>query len=64
MGYTLDEFLACYKATCRLTQMEYSGSVYTCGVSYANRTAPALIEQQKNVSAAHAERLIELLETL
>ena len=53
-----------YKATCRLTQMEYSGSVYTCGVSYGNRTTPELIEQQKNVSVAHAERLLELLETL
>ena len=64
MGYTIDEFLACYKATCRLTQMEYSGSIYTCGVSYGNRTTPELIEQQKNVSVTHAERLIELLETL
>ena len=64
MGYTIDEFLACYKATCRLTHMEYSGSVYTCGVSYGNRTTPELIEQQKNVSVAHAERLIELLEML
>lgn len=64
MGYMIDEFLACYKATCRLTQMEYSGSVYTCGVSYGNRTTPELIEQQKNVSVAHAERLIKLLETL
>ena len=25
MGYTIDEFLPCYKATCRLTQMEYCG---------------------------------------
>lgn len=64
MSYTIDELLACYKATYRLTQMEYGGSVYTCGVSYGNRTTPALIEQQQNVSVAHAERLIELLETL
>ena len=64
MGYTIDEFLACYKATCRLTHMEYSGSVYTCGVSYGNRTTPELIEQQRNISVAHTERLIELLETL
>ena len=64
MGYTIDEFLACYKATCRLTHMEYSGSVYTCGISYGNRTTPELIEQQRNISVAHTERLIELLETL
>lgn len=31
MGYTIDEFLPCYKATCRLTQMEYCGYVYTGG---------------------------------
>ena len=50
--------------TFRLTHMEYSGSVYTCGVSYGNRTTPELIEQQRNISVAHTERLIELLETL
>ena len=64
MGYTIDEFLACYRATSRQTHMEYSGSGYTCGVSYGNRTTPELIEQQKNVSVTHAERLIKLLETL
>ena len=64
MSYTIDELLACYKATYRLTQMEYGGSTYTYGISYGNRTTPELIEQQKNVSVTHAERLIELLETL
>ncbi len=47
MGYAIDEFLPCYKAVCRLTQMEYCGSVYTCGISYGNRTTPELIEQQR-----------------
>ena len=64
MGYAIDEFLPCYKAVCRLTQMEYCGSVYTCGISYGNRTTPELIEQQKGASVEHAERLIRLLETL
>lgn len=64
MGYRIDEFLACYKATCQLTQMEYSGNVYTCGVSYGNRTSPELVEQQKTASEGHAQRLIDLLETL
>ncbi len=64
MGYTLDEFLACFRATCRLTQMEYCGSIYTCGVSYGSRTTPELIENQKALSVEHAVRLIQLLETL
>lgn len=64
MGYTIDEFLPCYKATCRLCQMEFSGYVYTGGVSYGNRTSPELVEQQNTVSVEHADRLIKLLETL
>ena len=64
MGFTLDEFLCCFKATCRLTQMEYCGAIHTCGVSYGNRTTPELIAQQKKCSIAHAERLIQLIEKL
>lgn len=64
MGYTIDEFLPCYKATCRLCQMDFAGYVYTGGVSYGNRTSSELIEQQKKVSVEHAGRLIALLETL
>ena len=64
MGYTIDEFLPCYKATCRLTQMEYCGYVYTGGVSYGNRTSLELVEQQKVMSMKHAERLSRLLDTL
>ncbi len=64
MGYNIDEFLPCFKATCRLCQMEFAGYVYTGGVSYANLTTPELIEQQNKVSVEHAERLIKLLESL
>ena len=64
MGYTIDEFLPCFKATCNLCQMEFAGYVYTGGVSYGNRTTPELIEQQNKVSVEHAERLIKLLESL
>lgn len=64
MGYDIEDFLPCFKATCRLTQMDYAGYVFTGGVSYGNRTAPELIEQQVKVSEDHAERLIKLLETL
>lgn len=64
MHHTIDEFLVSFQATCALTQMNYGGEVYTGGVSYGNRTTPALIEEQKKVSIAHAERLIKLLESL
>lgn len=64
MGYTIEEFLPCFKATCRLCQMEFAGYVYTGGVSYGNRTTPELIEAQKAASVKHAERVVELLETL
>lgn len=64
MGYDIEEFLPCYKATCRLCQMEFAGYVYTGGVSYGNRTSPELVEQQNTVSVEHADRLIKLLETL
>ncbi len=64
MGYDIEDFLPCFKATCRLTQMDYSGYVFTGGVSYGNRTTPELIEQQKKASVEHSDRLIKLLETL
>lgn len=64
MGYEIDDFLPCFKAACRLCQMEYAGYVYTGGVSYANRTTPELIEKQKETATEHANRLISLLETL
>ena len=64
MGCTIDELLPCFKATCRLCQMEFAGYVYTGGVSYGTRTSPELIEQQNEASVKHAERLIGLLESL
>ena len=64
MGYTIDELLPCFKATCRLCQMEFAGYVYTGGVSYGNRTTPELVEQQKVVSVKHDEKLMALIETL
>lgn len=64
MGYTIDEFLPCFKATCNLCQMEFAGYVYTGGVSYAYRTTRELIEQQNKISVEHAEHLIKLIESL
>lgn len=64
MGYTIDEFLPCFKAICNLCQMEFAGYVYTGGVSYAYRTTRELIEQQNKISVEHAEHLIKLIESL
>ena len=64
MGHDIDDFLLCYKAMCRLTQMEYCGYVFTGGVSYGNRTTPELIKKQQAESVRHAERLIEKLQSL
>ena len=44
MDYTIDEFLPCFKATCRLRQIEFAGYVYAGGVSYGSRTTPEFIE--------------------
>ncbi len=64
VGFDLDDFLACFKATARLCRMEYAGEIHTCGVSYAMRTSPEKIEAQNAASVAHAERLIEFLQLL
>lgn len=63
-GHNIDDFLLSLKATCAMTQMHYDGYVYTGGVSYADRTEPSLIEEQKIRSMQHAERLIDLLKAL
>lgn len=63
-GFELEDLLLPYKAMCHLTQLEYSGYVFTGGVSYGNRTTPQLIEAQQKDSVAHAEKLVRLIETL
>ncbi len=64
MGYEIDDFLPCFKATSRLCQMEYEGYIYTGGLSYGHRTTPELIDQQIQKSKEHADRLMDLLKTL
>lgn len=64
LHYTIDELLVGFQAICNFTQMNYGGRIYTGGVGYTNRSTPALIEEQKQASVAHAERLIKLLGTL
>lgn len=63
-GFGIDDYLTPYKSMCALTQMQYDGYVFTGGVSYANRTTPELIAEQKAVAVNHAERLIARLADL
>lgn len=64
MGITLPELCLPLRTACRLTGMEWSGYVATCGVGYTNRTSPDLIEQQIVLCRRHAEKLCTLLDTL
>ena len=56
MGYTIDEFLPCYKATCKLCGMEFAGYVFTGGVSYGARTTPEQVESEVRGTCAAAAR--------
>lgn len=64
MGHTMDELLLCAHADCNFTGMEFGGTVYTGGVSYALRSDAALLAEIKAKADDHAERLIALLKTL
>lgn len=64
MGYSIDDFLNCYKAMCNLCQMEYAGYVFTGGVSYATRNDEKALAEQQARSEEHAARLLELLASL
>ncbi len=65
MCYTIEEFvLPSFKAICNLCQMKFAGYVYTGGISYINRMSQELLVGQKAKSVKHAERLIELIDTL
>jgi len=64
MGHTIEEFCYPIMATCGLTGMDYSGTVYTGGVSYQTRTDEAALADMKERAAAHAQRLLDLVETL
>lgn len=57
-----DAFFLCLKTTAQFTGMEYVGSIATGGVSYQMRENPELLAQIHAKAAAHAERLIALLE--
>ena len=62
--YPIEDFLPPVKAMCNLCQMNFAGYVYTGGVSYQSREDSAKLTEIKEKSAAHADRVIDLLDTL
>lgn len=55
----IDEFLNPIKASCKLCQMKYVGSVVTYGVSYQLRNEKGKEIEDKAIN--HADRLIEMI---
>ena len=55
----IDEFLNPIKASCKLCQMEYIGSIVTYGVSYQLRNEKGKEIEDKAIN--HADRLIEMI---
>lgn len=54
MGHTVEEFCYPIMATCKLTGMEYAGTVYTGGVSYQTRTDEMALANMKEHVTQHA----------
>ena len=63
-GHTIEEFMEGMKATCLFSGMKFDGLVFTGGVSYANRTSPELIKEQKEKCVKHAEQVVEKIKEL
>ena len=64
MGYEIEAFLPPIKAICNLCGMEFAGFVYTGGVSYQSRDDAEKLAEMKEKSAAHASRVVALIDTL
>ena len=64
MGYEIEDFLPPVKATCGLCQMEFSGFVYTGGVSYQSRNDEEKMKEMQMKAKNHAGKLVALLGTL
>lgn len=58
----IDEFLNPIKASCKLCQMEYVGSIVTYGVSYQIRNEKGKEIEEKAIN--HANRLIEMINNI
>lgn len=59
-----EEFFGFMKAACGFTGMEYVGCVHTGGVSYQMRQDSQLLADIKQKAQQHADKLMELLQTL
>lgn len=62
-GHRVEDYLAQFETTARLCNLELQQPVYTCGISYADRDAEK-IAQQQITAKQHAARLIALLNGL
>ncbi len=58
----IDDFLNPIKASCKLCQMEYVGSIVTYGVSYQIRNEKGKEIEEKAIN--HANRIIEMINSL
>lgn len=58
----IDNFLNPIKASCKLCQMEYVGSIVTYGLSYQIRNDKGKEIEEK--AANHADRLMEMINNL
>lgn len=64
MGHEIEEYLPPIQSTCGLCQMEFAGFVYTGGVSYQSRTDEAAVNAIKEKAAAHADKVVKLIDEL
>lgn len=63
VGYTIEQILDTQlKPTANLCGMQLQPFVYTCGVSYANRTDAQALETMKQRCREHAVKLAEVIE--
>ena len=57
--FPLETLTERFRQTARLTGLIYEGYVYTCGVSYADRSDPERAAAMQEKAHAHAKRLAE-----
>lgn len=64
LGHTIEKHCYPIMATCKLTGMEYAGTVYTGGVSYQTCTDKMALANMKERAAQHAQHLLDLIEAI
>lgn len=63
-GYEIEEFLTPIKATCKLCGIDFSGFVFTGGVSYQSRKNIKTLNDIRKKSVDHAIKVFELVKKL